>query len=99
MEEKITQKDLIIYKPNEYKYDFQQNETTRFFGESIYTGKINIDEAEMDEGNLLKKLVEFNDKSRARTTEGKDKCSEVRELIRNPFRGGLFPIKNTRKRI
>ena len=29
------------------------------FNESIYNGKVNIDEAEMDQSNLLKRLVEF----------------------------------------
>ena len=71
-EEKIKRKDLI-YKVNKYKYDFQQYETIRYFGESIYTGKINIDEAEMDQSNLLKILVVFNNKSRPRAIEGKDK--------------------------
>ena len=51
-EQKIKQK-YLINKPNKYKYDFQQYETIRSFGESIYTGKINIDEAEMDQSNLL----------------------------------------------
>ena len=36
---KIEQKDLK-YKANKYLYDFQQFETIRSFGESIYTGKI-----------------------------------------------------------
>ena len=43
----------------------------RSFSESIYTGKINIDEAEIDQSNLLENLVEFNDKSRSRTAKGK----------------------------
>ena len=38
-EEKIKRKDLI-YKANKYKYDLQQHETTRSFGESIYIGRI-----------------------------------------------------------
>ena len=29
------------------------------FNESIYNSKVNIDEAEMDQSNLLKRLVEF----------------------------------------
>ena len=70
-EEKIKRKDLI-YKANKYKYKCQQYEAIRPFVGSINTGKINIDEAEMDQSNLLKKLVEFNQKSRPRTTEGKD---------------------------
>ena len=46
----------------------------RSFGESTYSGKINIDEAEMDQSNLLKKIVVgFNKTSRSRTIEGKHK--------------------------
>ena len=53
---KIKRKDLL-YKANKYKYDFQQQETKRSFIESIYTSKINIDKAEIDQSTLLKKLV------------------------------------------
>ena len=41
-EEKINRTDLK-YKTNNYLYDFQQLETIISFGDSIYTGKINID--------------------------------------------------------
>ena len=61
-EEKIKRKDLK-YKANKYLYDFQQFETVRFFGDSIYTGKMNIDEVEIDQANLLKNIVKFNNKS------------------------------------
>ena len=60
----------------------------------------------MDQSNLLKNLVEFNDKSRPRITQGKDKkrdtCEsayalyEGRELILNAFKSGIFPIKATK---
>ena len=46
---------------------------TRSFGASISTGKININEAERDQSILLKNMVEFNNKSRPKTKEGKDK--------------------------
>ena len=46
-EEKINRKDLK-YKTNKYTYNFQQFETIRPFGESIYTSKISIDEPQMD---------------------------------------------------
>ena len=36
-------------------------------------GKIDIDEAEMDQSNLLANIVEFSNKSRPRRIEGKDK--------------------------
>ena len=72
LEKKIKQENLK-HKTKNDTHDFQQYETIRFFGESIYTGKINIDEAEMDQSNLLKILVVFNNKSRPRAIEGKDK--------------------------
>ena len=34
---------IYIYKTNKYTYDFQQYENIRLFGDSIYTGKTNID--------------------------------------------------------
>ena len=51
-EVRIKQKELK-YKAGKYKYDFQQYETIRSFGESIYSGKISIHEADMDQINLL----------------------------------------------
>ena len=72
LEEIIKRKDLK-YETKKHMYDFQQYETIKSFGDNIYTGKINIDEAEMDQSNLFKNIVEFNNKSRPRTTEGKDK--------------------------
>ena len=47
-EEKFKQEE------NKYKYDFQQYETIRSFGESIYADKSTINEAEEDQRNLLK---------------------------------------------
>ena len=52
---KIKQKDLI-YRTNKSKYDFQQYETLRSFDESIYAGKITVDEVEEDQSNLLKAI-------------------------------------------
>ena len=50
---------------NIYKY-MVFNNLKRYFHDNIYAGKISIDEAEMDQSNLLKNMVEFNVKSRPR---------------------------------
>ena len=60
----------------------------------------------MDQINLLKKIVEFNDKSRPRTIEGKDKNRDTyesayalykgRKLILNTLKSEVFPIKETK---
>ena len=73
-EEKIRRKDLVKQintKTNQYKYDFQQHDTTRSLGDNIYKGKINIDEADIDQNSLSDSLKEFNDKSK--TVQGKNK--------------------------
>ena len=80
-EEKINQKDLynttqitqITYNTNKYNYDFQQYETIRSFGESVYAGKISADETEEDQSNLLENIIKVNEKSKPRIKEGKDK--------------------------
>ena len=71
-EEKIRWKDLV-YETNKYKYDFQQYDTIRSFGDSICNGKISIDEDEIDQDSLLDGLTDFNDRSRLKTAEGKNK--------------------------
>ena len=77
-------------------------------GDNIYTGKFNIDKVGMDQSNLLKYFPEFNNKSRPRTKEGKDKkintfesvnaLYEGRELILNDLRSGIFPMKETQEK-
>ena len=47
------------------------------FSESIYTGKINIDEAKTNQSNLFENLVECNDKSRPGMAEGKRHKKEI----------------------
>ena len=104
-EDKIKRKNLK-YKTN--KYDFQRFETIKSFGDNIYFGKINIDEAKMDQSNLLENIVEFNNKSRLREKKGKDKkrntfdsvnaVQEGRKLTLNAFKSGIFPIKTTQRK-
>ena len=62
-EEKINRKDFK-YKTNKYLYDFQQFESILCFFDSITIGKINIDEAEMNQTNLLENIVKFDSKSK-----------------------------------
>ena len=56
---------------------------------SIYTGKINKDEAEMDQVHLLKNLVGFNNRSRPKTTEGTDKKKDKWKCICSLWRSRI----------
>ena len=66
MEERIKRRDLK-YETNRYEFDFQQFETLKSFGDSIYNGKISIDEADIEQTNLLENIVNFSNKSRPRS--------------------------------
>ena len=78
--EKIRRRDLKQIYEKKYIYDFQQDETITSFGESIYTCKAEIVEAEEDQSNLLKNIIEVNNKSGPRTKEGKDKKEILKKV-------------------
>ena len=62
-----------VYKANKYKYDFQEYETIKSFGDSICNGKVTIDEAEIDRSSMLDSLRDFDDRSRPKAAESKRK--------------------------
>ena len=85
-EEKIKRKDFK-YKANKCLSDFQQFETMRSFGDSIYTFKINIDKAEMNQSSLLENMVKFNNKSKPKTKEGKAKNRNNFDSVNGLYEG------------
>ena len=103
-EEKIKWKDLKC-KTNKYLYDFQKFEAISF-GDSICTGKIDMNEPEMDQTNLLENMKKINNKSKSKTKEGKHKKQnnldsvnalyEGLELTLSAFRSEIFSIEATK---
>ena len=81
----IERKDLKYEKKKKYINDFQQFKTTRSFVDSIYTGKISIDEAEMDQTNLLETMVKFKNKCMPRLMEDNDKKGNTFDNVNNLF--------------
>ena len=87
---------------NIYKY-MVFNNLKRYFDDNVYAGKISIDEAEMDQSNLLKNVLEFNVKSRPRKRRWLGKKGnafnsvnalyEGLELTLNASKSGIFAIK------
>ena len=83
---------------------FSTFETIRSFGDNVYTGKINLNEDDRDQINLLEKMVEFTNKFRPNTKEGGRKerntfysislFFEYRKFTLNAFKSGILPIKS-----
>ena len=103
-EENIERKDLK-YETNKHMHNFQQFETIRSFGANIFTGKISMDAGKMDQTNLLESMIKFDNESRPRKKENKDKkrntfdsvnaLYEGRELTLNTLRSRIFAIEET----
>ena len=83
---KIKRKDLK-YQINKYLCDFQQFEKIRTSADSVYTGKINIDEAGMDPSNLLENMVKINNKSKPKTKEDKAKKQNIFDSVNALYEG------------
>ena len=59
--------------------------------------KLKIDEAEMDQSNLFENVVEFNEKSRPREKEDKEKKKYFWSVnVPNTFKSGILPKKATK---
>ena len=81
-------------------YDFQQFGTIRSFDDSIYTSKISINEAKMDQKNLSDNIADFSEKSKPKSREESNKKQntsdsvsglyEGRGLTYNAYRSGVF---------
>ena len=52
---------------NKYKYNLQQYEKVRSFANSIYNGKISMDEDDIDQNSLLDGLTDFIDRFRPKS--------------------------------
>ena len=45
----------------------------RSFGDNIYTGRINVNEAEMHQSNFLENTIQFNNKTKPKKKLDKEK--------------------------
>ena len=74
--EKNADRGKLIYKTNKDPYDFRKFKTIRAFGESIYNGKITLEEADESQPDLLREIKNFNDKKRLQTFKKKQMKEE-----------------------
>ena len=78
MEGQINRNDLI-YKSSKYVYDFRKFQTIGSFGDSIFNGKIIINEADKKRDNLLDVILNFNNKVRPRSKADNEERSDTYE--------------------
>ena len=102
--EKTIVREKLVYRASEYTYNFGNFRTVKTFGRDIYEGKITLEEANIDQDNLLRGITNFNNKTRLQNDrkiqEKKTvlknlyKLFEAREILLDGFDSRIFSIKS-----
>ena len=99
----MADREKLIYRTNEYTYDFRNFQIINAFGREIYNGNIALKEVDEDQSSLLVKIIIFKKKTKPQNPkkkqENKDTLKnlyplfEGRERVLNAFDSKIFPIK------
>ena len=102
--EKNVDRERLFYKSNKNKYDFKIFRTIRAFGKDIYNGEITLEEADKDQSHLVKKISDFNMKTKPKNDVKKQEKENVeknlhsfyegREMVLNAFKNKIFLTKS-----
>ena len=101
--EKNVDREKLLYKANGNTYGFRKFNTIRTFGKNIYEVKINLEEADKDQSDLLNEIKHFSEKMRPKSYKKRQEkeiaCDNLhkfydgREMVLNSFKSGIFPTK------
>ena len=69
--EKNVDIEKLLYKASGNTYDFRKFNTIRTFGKDIYEVKINLEETDKDQSDLLNELKNFSKKTRLKSYKKK----------------------------
>ena len=62
--EKIVDREKLVYSASKYIHNFRNFRTIRTFGRDIYEGNITLDEASIEQDNLLRDIRNFSSRTR-----------------------------------
>ena len=62
--EKTVDREKLVYRASEYTYNFRNFRTIKMFDRDIYERNITLDEANIEQGQLLKDIRSFNSRTR-----------------------------------
>ena len=61
--EKTFDRENRVYRASEYRYDIRNIQTIKMFDRDIHEGEITLEEANIDQDNLLRDIRNFNQKT------------------------------------
>ena len=98
--EKTVYREKLLYRANEYTYNFRDFWTIKTFGRDIYEGKITLDDASIEQYDLLREIRNFNSRTRPKNNmkiQEKEivlkifyKLFEARETLLHGFESKIF---------
>ena len=102
--DKTIDRERLVYKASEYTYNFRNFWTVRTLGRDIYEGRITLEEANIDQDNLLRDIRNFNNETRPQNDNKIQekkivlksfyKFFEAREVLLDGFYSKIFLIKS-----
>ena len=94
--EKNVDREKLVYETKTDTYVFRIFRTIRTFGEDIYNGKITLEGANESQANLVEEIEKFNNKTKPKKKENKEKKDIVNKNFYN-FYNGREMVLNTFK--
>ena len=89
-------REKLVYETKTDTYVFRIFRTIRTFGEDIYNGKITLEGANESQANLVEEIEKFNNKTKPKKKENKEKKDIVNKNLYN-FYNGREMVLNTFK--
>ena len=87
---KTVDREILVYRTNEYTYDFRNFLTINTFGREIYNGKITLKEADEDQSSVLVEIMNFKKKAKPQIPKKKE---EKKDILKN-----LYPLLSVEKK-
>ena len=94
--EKNVDREKLVYETKTDTYVFRIFRTIRTFGEDIYNGKITLEGANESQANLVEEIEKFNNKTKPKKKENKEKKDIFNKNLYN-FYNGREMVLNTFK--
>ena len=94
--EKNVDREKLVYETKTDTYVFRIFRTIRTFGEDIYNGKITLEGANESQANLVEEIEKFNNKTKPKKKENKEKKDILNKNLYN-FYNGREMVLNTFK--
>ena len=98
-------REKLLYKASGNTLDFKKFKTIITFGKDVYEDKVNLEEADKDQSDLLTEIKNFSEKTRPKNNKKKQekeivsnnlyKLYRVREMVLNGFKSKIFLKKFT----